>query len=289
SMNRIVAGRLVGRAAFGVWGSPAQKGSLDGVWRTEGYGLVFDIQGAMLKSFEVTATTCVPSRAAQREGTSIAGREATFKTTDGDIFFIRSSGTADRRLYHDVSSVSDVRIGRVAKLPATCEHLTPNTPQGNFEVFTRTWAENYILFDQQKADWNAIAAANRAKITDKTTPAELLDIFAGMIEPFHNLHTYIDAPDLKREFHTYRPGTDRVIKGDRHEFRTKTMPALLAITDRAYLQKPLRKWCNDQVQYAHVNETTGYLRILSFSGFSKEPGFASGLTVLETALDEIFS
>jgi hypothetical protein len=105
----------------------------------------------------------------------------------------------------------------------------------------------------------------------------------------HNLHSYIEAPDLKREFHTYRPGTDRVVKGDRHEFRAKIMPALLAVTDRVYLQTPLRKWCNDQVQYAHVNETTGYLRILSFSGFSKERGFEKGLITLQSALDEIFS
>src|SRR5215470_6661180 len=289
SMKRPIAVTLTALTVLGVSGSSAQKQSLDGVWKSEGYGMVFDIHGAALKSFEVTATTCVPSGQAQREDTSIAGREATFKTSDGDVFFIRSGGTADHRLYHDVSSVSDVRIDRIAKLPATCEHPTPNTPQGNFEVFTRTWAENYILFDQQKADWGATVAANRAKVTDKTTPAELFDILAGMIEPFHNLHTYINAPDLKREFHTYRLGTDRVVKGDRHEFRTKTMPALLAITDRTYLQTPLRKWCNDQVQYAHVNETTGYLRILSFSGYSKERGFANGLRALETALDEIFS
>src|SRR5215467_3818888 len=289
SMKWPITVTLTALTVLGVSGSSAQKQSLDGVWRSEGYGLVFDIQGATLKSFEVTATTCVPSGQAQREDTSIAGREATFKTSDGDVFFIRSGGTADHRLYHDVSSVSDVRIDRVAMLPATCEHPTPNTPRGNFEVFARTWAENYILFDQQKADWDATVAANRAKITDKTTPAELFDLFAGMIEPLHNLHTYIDAPDLKREFHTYRPGTDRVIKGNRREFRTKTMPALLAITDRAYLQTPLRKWCNDQVQYAQVNETTGYLRILSFSGYSKEREYANGLTALQTALDEIFS
>jgi hypothetical protein len=287
-MKQIIAVALT-VLAVGLSGSSAQKQSLDGVWRSEGYGMVFDIQGATLKSFEVTATTCVVSDAARRDDTSMAGREATFKPTGGDVFFIRSGGTADHRLLHNVSAVSDVRIDRIAKLPATCEHPTPNTPQGNFDVFTRTWAENYILFDQQKADWDATVAANRAKITDKTTPSELFDVLAGMIEPFHNTHTYIEAPDLKREFETYRPGTDRLIKGDRHEFRTKTMPALLAVTDRAYLQMPLRKWCNDQVQYTHVNETTGYLRILSFSGYSKERGFANGLTALQTALDEIFS
>jgi Peptidase family S41 len=288
-MKWILPVTLTVLAALDLSGLSTQKQSLEGVWRSEGYGLVYDIQGTRLKSFEVTATTCVPSDTAQGADSGKAGREATFKTTDGDQLFVRSGGTGDHRVLHNIGSVSDIRLDRIAKLPATCEHPTANTPQGNFEVFTRTWAENYILFDQQKADWDAIVATNRAKITDKTTPAELYDILAGMIEPLHNLHSYIEAPDLKREFDTYRPGTDRVVKGDRHEFRAKIMPALLAVTDRAYLKTPLRKWCNDQVQYAHLNETTGYLRILSFSGFSNERGFEKGLLALQSALDEIFS
>lgn len=61
--------------------------------------------------------------------------------------------------------------------------------------------------------------------------------------PFHNVHTYFDAPDLKREFHNFRPGADRTTKGaDRREFLSKTMPAL-AVTDIAYLKAPLRKFC----------------------------------------------
>jgi hypothetical protein len=51
--------------------------------------MVFDILGATLKSFEVTATTCVLGDPAQREDTNIAGREATFTITDGDVFFVR--------------------------------------------------------------------------------------------------------------------------------------------------------------------------------------------------------
>ena len=131
SMKRIILAALAVLAGLGLSGSSAQKQSLDGVWRSEGYGLVIDIQGAALKSFEVTATTCLPGDAAQREDISIDGREATFKTTDADVFFIRSGGTADHRLLHNLSSVSDVRIDRIAKLPGTCEHPTPNTPQVN--------------------------------------------------------------------------------------------------------------------------------------------------------------
>lgn len=292
-MKAVFAVTLAVLGLVGLSGSSAREQSLEGVWRSEGYGLVFDIQGAPLNSFEVTATTCVPGDKAQREEASIDGREATFKTTDGDVFFVRSGGTADHKLLHNAGRASDVRIDRIAKLPATCDPPTRKTPQGNFEVFTRTWAENYILFDQQHANWSATVNANRAKITDKTTPLELFDILAGMIEPFHNLHTYIEAPDLKREFHTWKPGTDRLVKdvpgGLGRRRLSGIMPKLLAITDRAYLQTPVRKWCNDQVQYAKVNENTGYLRIISFNSYSKEGGFASDMAALQSALDEIFS
>ena len=282
--------RMVALVAFlGTIAVPLRAQSLDGIWKSEGYGEVAQIQRSKLQAFEITMTTCVVDGTATLENTSVPGREATFKADEGDEFFIRAGGTPDHKLLHNVWSASDVRIDRIAKLPETCEHPTPNTPQGNFEVFTRTWAENYILFDQQKADWEATVAANRAKITDKTTPPELFDTLAAMIEPLRNLHTYIDALDLKREFQTFRPGTERVMKGDRREFRNKIMPALLAVTDRAYLETPLRRWCNDQVEYVHVDATTGYLRIRSFSGYSKEGGFATGLIALQTALDEIFS
>ena len=82
SMKRIIAVTLTVLAVLGLSGSSAQKQSLDGSWRSEGYGMVFDIQGATLKSFEVTATTCVPGDTGQREDTSIDGHGATFKTTE---------------------------------------------------------------------------------------------------------------------------------------------------------------------------------------------------------------
>ena len=55
SMKRIIAVTLAVLAVLGLSGSSAQKQSLDGVWRSEGYGMAFDIHGATLKSFEVTA------------------------------------------------------------------------------------------------------------------------------------------------------------------------------------------------------------------------------------------
>jgi hypothetical protein len=266
-----------------------QSPSLEGVWRSQGYGYVFEIRGLELRAFEVTATTCVPGLTARRAATAVPEREATFETKDGMTFFIRAGGDKDHKLLHSEGSASDVRIDRLPGLPAVCEHPTPNTPPDVFEVFARTWAEHYISFDLKKADWDKIVASNRPRITAKTTPAELFDTLEGMIAPFGDAHTALRAPELKRAFRTLRPGTDRVVKGGFAEFRSKGLPALLAVTDQAYLQTPLRKWCNDQIQYGHVDDATGYLRILSFSAYSKEGGFAGGLAALEAALDAIFS
>jgi hypothetical protein len=269
--------------------SSAQTPSFDGVWRSQGYGDVFEIKGPNLRAFEVTATTCVPGLTAVRDDSTIAGREATFRTEDGAEFFIRAGGSADHKILHNEGSASDVRIDRLPRLPDVCDHPTPNTPEDNFEVFARTWSENYISFDLKKSDWAKVVEANRSKVTSKTTGAELFDVFEGMIGPFNDTHTFIGAPDLKRQFRTMRPGTDRLFKGGYMEFRNKGVPALLAVTDRAYVRDQLRKWCNDQIQFGHLDKDTGYLRILSFSGYSKERGFAAGLKALEGALDEIFS
>ena len=263
--------------------------SLDGIWRSEGYGLVFQIQGSNLKTFELTTSTCVGGGTALRDGTVSDGREATFKTPDGDVFFVRSGGSADHKTMHTEGSASDVRIDRIPQLPAACEHPTPNTPAGNFEVFVRTWTENYILFDQAAIDWGAVVEKNRLKITADTSPTGLFDIFQGMIEPFHNRHTFIEAPDLKREFTSFRPGTDHLIKGDIQAFPKNETPLLLGITDQAYFKTPLLKFCNGQLQYGHVDENIGYLRIPRFSRYSEQGGFAAGLAELQSALDQIFS
>jgi Tricorn protease C1 domain/Peptidase family S41 len=269
-------------------GAPAQSPSMEGVWRSQGYGNVFEIHGQTLNAFEVTNTTCVPSESAAVDTTPVPGRIATFRSR-GSEKFVRAGSSADHKLLHGEGSASDERIDRIPRLPAVCDHPTENTPAGNFEVFAQTWGEHYISFDLKNTDWGKVVEANRSKINSNTTPAELFDIFEKMIGPFGDTHAFLAAPEIDHVFQSLRPGTDRVVKGGFQAFRRNGMPALLGVTDRAYLKTPLRKFCNDQIQYGHIDEATGYLRILSFSNYVKEGGFAAGLAALEAALDDIFS
>jgi hypothetical protein len=203
---------------------------------------------------------------------------------------VRAGGSRDHKQLHVEGSASDIRIDRIAGLPPACLTPTADTPQGNFEVFTRTWAENYISFDLKNADWGKIIAANRGKITSETKPEDLFETLVGMIKPFGDAHTSISAPSLKRRFGGIRPGTDRALQGGgMGDFRRHRMKDLLAVTEGAYLKGPLREFCNGQIQFGHIDPGTGYLRIVSFSDYSAEGGYSAGLENLEKALDDIFS
>jgi hypothetical protein len=265
--------------------------SVDGVWQTQGYGNVFQVQNRLLSAWEVTATTCVKSFTATEDSVAVPGRAAAFRTQTGNVFFVKTGGSQNSRLLHYDGAASDMRIDRIAAIPTVCTPPTTDTPANNFEVFTRTWADHYILFDQKHLDWPALVSANRAKVSATTTPAELFDIMESMIKPLDDAHTSISATALNRRFGGLRSGTDAAVKtyGGMAGFRKDGMPKLLGLTEQKYLTGPIRKFCNEQVQYGHLTDSTGYLRIISFGRFGPEPTFASGLTALEAALDTIFS
>jgi carboxyl-terminal processing protease len=266
--------------------SPAAQPSLNGVWRSHGYAYIFEIAGPSLKAFEVTTTTCVLGFSAQLQRVAAAGRQATFKSKDEGVFFVRAGGSNDHKLIHQEETVPDIRIDRIASLPAVCDHLTSDTPSNNFEVFARTWAEQYISFDRRHTDWERVVAEYRPKVNPATTPKQLFDIFEAMIQPLGDLHTSIEAPALKKSTGVFwRAGTDRMIKGGMGNFAKRGRWTLFSMIDQTYLQAAPEMFCKRQLQYGHIDEPTGYLRILAFGGYSRR----NDLKALENALDSIFA
>ena len=254
--------------------------SLDGSWTSEGYGLYFDVSGPTIKAFEVTAVSCLPAFTAQRAGDDPGG--VLYKVVDqSTTWILRSGGAADRRVLHQNGAASDVVIRRRSTAPEVCAKPTPDTPASNFEVFARTWAEQYGFFDIKKADWPAIVAKQRPRVTEGTTPQELFQILREMIEPFQDAHTSINARNINQGFSSARKSANWLERADR--------PRAFEIVEQKYALTPLRSWCNGQVQYGRLDGGVGYLRIKGFSGYGPQPGFESGLTSLEEALDTIFT
>jgi hypothetical protein len=254
---------------------------LDGIWQSEGYGNVFRIQGSRIDSFQLTTTTCVRGPAAH-----FIGGSWTLKNSEGDLFSFREGDSPDQKL---MGAVGDVRLDRIPALPSVCDHITSNTPAANFEVFARNLAEHYISLDLKHADWDALTERARAAITPTTPPAQLFEIMKGLIEPFGDAHTGIDAQAIHREFEGFRPGGYQLTEGKAEEdFRKRRMQVIWGVTDR-FLSTKLRKFAIDQIAYGHVDRNIGYLRVLTMGGYSKRGSGESDRRILETTLDSIFS
>ena len=52
---------------------------LDGVWCTDGYGYLLEIDGKHLRAFESTAVSCIPAWTAVRTDRKVDGVEAVFR------------------------------------------------------------------------------------------------------------------------------------------------------------------------------------------------------------------
>lgn len=253
-----------------------------GIWTSEGYGYVFEIARDTLRAFEVTSISCIPSfTAVVAPGVSQAGGVQAFRFTGAPVtVLLLPNGSADSYRFHLNGAASDIVLRRMTTRPAVCDRPAPNTPTSNFDVFARTWAEQYGFFDLKHTDWAAVVRANRAKVTEATTPAELFAILRGMIEPLEDAHTSIAAPDINQRFSGFRPAANRL---QREQFARA-----YGLVDR-YLTGGLRTFCQGQLEFGMLAPDIGYLRIRGFGRYHADGSFDSGLIALEAALDTIFA
>src|ERR1700686_276770 len=202
---------------FSLWpggsGKPVETIPLDGLWLSDGYGFLVELDERGLHTYEMTSISCIPSRSAKRfasEGsdsgiTFTSGRETTriIRTDDPNVLRMHTDGTT-----------SDIVLRRISRRPDSCQSMSPNTPQENYAVFWKTFAEQYPFFSLHKVDWRAVDKKFRPEITAATKPVELFQIFRKMIEPLQDSHTGLEAGDLKAEFDGWRDDPSHLEEDD---------------------------------------------------------------------------
>lgn len=282
-MHRIRRTLVLGIALLGIPSvGRAQIASprVNGLWASEGYGLLFEVAHDTLRSYEVTRISCLAALTATAVSASegvlgtfrIIGRPAT-------VLLLPDQRPERIRLHYN-GAASDIILGRASQKPSECDRPAPNTPQSNFEIFARNWSEQYPFFALKNTDWAAIVDANRSKITDQTTPAELFAVLKGMIEPLHDAHSSIRAGDIQQRFGGSRTGGTALAR-DQFDRAYGTVAK--------YLTGGLHSFCEGQVEFGMLAPDVGYMRIKGFSGYHSDGSFESGLVALEAALDTIFS
>ncbi len=270
NQRRVAAGMAVGLLSTFALAPAAAASTIDGVWRTDGYGTVIKIANGQATAYETTRISCVVGKPVSRS--TDPGGVARF----GSFTFRARGNTATQ---HIDGSVGDRRLRRLEALPPECATPGPVSPLRTFDVFWTTYAENYPFFALKGIDWNAVRDRYRPRIHEDMTEDQLYELLVEMITPLGDAHTGILAD--KRFYVGERPGTTCPTP----DLEAKIRPYIVR---RDLGGKPLQEFGKGRIGYADLPDGIGYLRVTGFTGYT-DGDYADNQAELTRALDTIFS
>ncbi|WP_417257494.1 S41 family peptidase [Celeribacter sp.] len=183
-LRLIGAALLVTGFAFGVlWWTGKPSKDLQGIWITNGYGLVVQITPFTIALHEITPVSCLPSQKLPAH-IGLARRLAGYSfDVQGDDLTV---GVAD--------VIDDIRAYRVDALPDQCLHGKMAGPLETFDVFWRTFDTHYPNFELYGVDWDTRRAEALEALADNFDPKHLSDVMANSVRGLEDAHVNLMTP-----------------------------------------------------------------------------------------------
>ncbi len=258
----------------------ARQARLNGVWRSRGYGWLWEIANGRVRVFDESGTYCIARPDVRQKLQDLA-----------DDLELSADGRRLRLPLED--SAYRFTFDKIDALPAACAHPPASTPAGVIAALGDIFSAHYAFFAARHVDWPTLVDAAKSKVHSGTSEAELLQVVQGLLGNFDDDHVSLRAK----------------IKGRRVVCNTGEGPALKGVADAARqegveLNDMIERWkqtvltpeiadelfdgtlkttANGNVKYGLINGNIGYLGLLSMEDF--DAGDADE-AALNHALDE---
>jgi carboxyl-terminal processing protease len=170
----------------GAIGSEVHAAAPDGIWRSQGYGVVGEVRTGKTTLYDITSISCVKQP-------PVPGiTDALFENatvTHGGKRLITKAPWGLTTLYFD----------RIAMLPKECAAPQPNAhdPLYNFDVFWQIFDDYYAFFKERGVDWADVRNQYRPKISAKTTDEELTEIFRQIFRQLQDRHVSLSVGQIR--------------------------------------------------------------------------------------------
>lgn len=171
---------------------------LEGIWRSNGYGMTVVIEAGEIEVYNTAGDLCMV--AGDDEAASLAYLDHYTLSQGGQRLSLRTSLEAHTYQWT-----------QVAELPQACQAPPRNTPHGNFEAFAAFMGAHYAFFDLHAVDWPQRVAQARAQVRDDMGQTELFDLMAGMLEGIEDGHLSL-AGDVDRQPRIFEANDGRTQK-----------------------------------------------------------------------------
>jgi hypothetical protein len=230
----------------------------NGIWRTDGYGYIFEVNAGKLAIFDETKSTCLLN-------TILEGPEADEWVGKAVV----APGGTEAVLLPGISRIGATRL---AALPAACKPAAEDRdPIRNFDHLWTTFDEHYAFFAKRGIDWNALRSAFRPQAAAAKSPEQLFEVLSAMLARLKDAHVSLTAGETtfkaERSPEPTTPGPDGVLatrKGLQRALKD------YVAGPGTPLLKPATPIARNRVWYGELKGKIGYVVVFAMGGFEHD-------------------
>ena len=258
----------------------ASAPEIRGVWRSRGYGWVFDISETGLTQYHIQGDACFETPEAAKGLT---------ETLSLDYRFYRTGPGGAEAILQLLPDDTEIRVDRLSSLPAQCASDRDWSYADILDYFVDLVAAEYAFFDERNIDWSARALAAQARIGSIDDDAAFYDLLASMIDGFSDSHTKLIA-EIDGEKRRQQDGLGETLTFVRaQEAETPWLIGIFSALQQDILDPGSQHVANDRILWGLIDDRIGYIQVLTMGGFAGvdigDPAFREAEFA---AFDEVF-
>lgn len=250
-MKGIVVLGLVALLAFGAFWLFSGDKTYDGLWKTEGYGLLFKVDGGRVTTYQVSGEQLVPYEALDGKVRS--------NRLKLPVITLDLAMKGERLAVTTGSGTPMFEAERIDTLD-TYEIVEPTEdPFVNYEVFFKTFEENYPFFDLYGVDWQDLKQERSMLVEAGMSQEDFFRVLANSLTYFNDDHVYVQWGDT-----VFTPYTDLP-----QWHVDKQSKPLVEVIESAYFGT--FTYSDDRyIRYGRLDDKTGYILIATMAGYESE-------------------
>ena len=239
-----------------------KSNSIEGIWKSVGYGKILKIDSTTYKYFDITSISCLPSK-------------------QGDLSQLKKSMLLTNDTLAVKRGYSVYYYTRANELFDLCNQKSAkaNNPLYNFEVFADTYKEHYAYFGLNNINWDSLYSTSRKKINSNTTEVELYLIIQKMIDSLKDNHGYIEPTERVYELAENQNNVNEKAEQQKEygDFEIAGLVAEHYLKENLTKDSWLVKWgkMEDDIGYIQINAMWLYADLNLSDSLVKENGFVS--------------
>ena len=259
---------------------------LSAVWKSRGYGWIFDARGPELRQYQVAGDTCFLTPLDMPVMT-----DALALSYD----YYRLSDDPDRAILQLLPEDTEIHVDRIPDLPEPCTNSADPSYDSVFRYFSSVVRENYAFLERRNIDWDARVAEAREQLPFVSNDEEFFELLARMIDGFSDSHTKLLA-EVNGETRRQQDGLGETLEIVRaQEIETPWLIQIFMGALDDWLDPGAEFTANDRILWGTIDEgRVGYIQILQMGGFSgveiDDPSFRQAeFDVFDGVMDKALS